>query len=223
MKDLNKVAQPVSFKDHAYEEIKAAIINHVFPGGTILSERDLSAKLGISRTPLRAALQQLELQGWVETMPRKGIKVVPIVRQDVIEVMQVRKANELLSLELLMPIIQEEQIQRLINQFAPSCQLSQEKLFDLTVGDDLHVCLAELCHNRRLVQILKSLSEQMRWFGFWAMQVPGRMAEVLQEHDGILRAIEQGDLGLAKARVTEHLEKSCQAILAGLPCENEKM
>jgi DNA-binding GntR family transcriptional regulator len=220
MNDLRKIVQPPSFKEHAYHEIKNAIIRHVFADGMILSERNLSDKLGISRTPLREALLQLELEGWLAIIPRKGIKISRVAKRDIDEVMQIRKANELLSVELLLPVVSDEQVQDLYARFAPAQSLSRDELFEITVGDDIHVYIAELCGNRRLLQILTSLSEQMRWFGYWAMQVPGRMDEVLEEHKLILNAIENRNLSQACQRIIEHLARSREAIFAGLPIDD---
>jgi len=216
MNDLKKFIQPPSFKEHAYREVKTAIIHHAFLDGAILSERNLSEKLGISRTPLREALQQLELEGWLTIVPRKGVELARISHRDIEEVMQIRKANELLSVELLLPVISDEQVQDLYQRFAPVQKISRDEIFEITVGDDIHVYIAELCGNRRLLQILTSLSEQMLWFGYWAMQVPGRMEEVLEEHIHILSAIENRNLSQAQLRIIEHLERSREAILAGL-------
>lgn len=71
---FSKVEQPPSFKDHAYREIKRAIIQHDIAPGSTIHERTLSESLGISRTPLKLALQQLEMEGWVQSLPRKGFQ-----------------------------------------------------------------------------------------------------------------------------------------------------
>ena len=73
MMSFLKAEQPQLFKDHAYKEIKKGIIQHEVEPGSMLYERSLSESLGISRTPLKLALQQLELEGWIQSIPRKGI------------------------------------------------------------------------------------------------------------------------------------------------------
>ena len=108
-----KAEQPHLFKDHAYKEIKKGIIQHKVEPGSMLYERSLSESLGISRTPLKLALQQLELEGWIQSVPRKGILVKTINRHDVDEVFQLRKANEVLVIELLIPLLDNETIDKI--------------------------------------------------------------------------------------------------------------
>lgn len=83
---LIKQTQPLAYKEHAYDEIKQGIVSHLIPEGSLLSERVLSEQFAISRTPLREAIQRLELEGWVTSLPRKGIIVKSINLQDVKEV-----------------------------------------------------------------------------------------------------------------------------------------
>ena len=108
-----KAEQPQLFKDHAYKEIKKGIIQHTVEPGSMLYERSLSESLGISRTPLKLALQQLELEGWIQSIPRKGILVKTINRHDVDDVFQLRKANEVLAIELLIPLLDNETIDKI--------------------------------------------------------------------------------------------------------------
>ncbi len=213
---LKKLIQPLPYKDHAYEEIKKAIIAHDILEGSLLSERALSEQLGISRTPLREAIHRLEVEGWVTALPRKGVAVATIHAQDVHDVMQIRKVNEQLVLELITPVITIEQLAVLRQQFIPPEPLDDESIQPFVGGDKVHIQLAELCGNRRLLQLLQNLSAQMQWFGYWALKVNGRAQEVVHEHGQILDAIEERDIRSAQRLASVHLDHTETALLQGL-------
>ena len=69
MNDANVGPVRVLLKDQAYEELKKLIMNEVFSPGTFLSERQLAARLDMSKTPIRSALERLESEGFVAVSP----------------------------------------------------------------------------------------------------------------------------------------------------------
>ena len=79
----------------AYERIKQAIITLAFPPDSPIVEVQLAERLGISKTPLRAALMQLEREGLVVSVPYKGSRVAPITLQRISQLYQLREAIEL--------------------------------------------------------------------------------------------------------------------------------
>lgn len=167
------------------------------------------------------AIHRLELEGWVNSLPRKGIIVASIKEQDVKEVMQIRKANELLVIELITPRISAEQLQDIRRQFIPSAVLDENKLRRYAGGDQVHIQLAEACGNQRLLQLLRNLSSQLMWFGYWALRISGRIQEVVHEHTLILDAIAQRDLAKAKQYAAEHLDKTEAVLLQGLKLRDD--
>lgn len=176
----------------------------------------MSEQLGISRTPLREAIHRLELEGWVNSLPRKGIVVAAIHVQDVKDVMQIRKVNELLVIEVITPTITQEQLLAIRQEFIPSNIMDEEKIRPYVGGDKVHIQLAELCGNHRLLQLLRNLSSQAQWFGYWALQVSGRAQEVIHEHTLILDAIGEKNVAKAKECAANHLDCTEAALLKGL-------
>ena len=83
---LPKVAEPVSLKDKAYNAIKGAILSLKLKPGDPLVESDLAQQLGISKTPVRDALLELEREGFVTKVPFKGTYVTEITLKDVCHV-----------------------------------------------------------------------------------------------------------------------------------------
>ena len=83
-----------SLEHWAYSEIKESIISLALPPGTTLVEAQLAEQLGVSKTPLRAALLQLEREGFVVSVPYKGSSVTPITVESVRQLAQIRFALE---------------------------------------------------------------------------------------------------------------------------------
>ncbi len=149
---LNKLNKAVSYKMRVYEELKSAIINEKLKPGEVLNERKIAEELGISRTPVREAIQMLENEGWVNTEPWKGSYVVNITNQDVEEIFQLRRTLESLVIELIVPKIGEleiNKIEELINKQSRYCKEYNAENF-IYKDRDFHMYLVHLTNNKRL-------------------------------------------------------------------------
>ncbi|WP_134702287.1 GntR family transcriptional regulator [Ammoniphilus sp. YIM 78166] len=217
---LDKVEVPVSLKKQAYEAIKNAIITHTFLPGEALYERNLSESLGISRTPIRESIPLLELNGWVTSIPRKGTFVCEISKQDVEEVVQLRRALEVLVIELLVPVITDTDIERIEQLYGRQCEQLDARDF-LSTDRQFHIYLAELSGNRELVRTLQNISDKIRWFGLSGLNTPNRKDRALQEHLEIIEALKTRDIEATKKAVLNHIENNYKAVLSSLDLKNK--
>lgn len=211
-----KAEQPPSFKDHAYKELKKGIIQHEVDPGSMLNERFLSESLGISRTPLKLALEQLVLEGWVQSIPRKGIFVKTINRQDLNDVFQLRKANEVLAIELLIPLLDDDTIDK-IEKVDKKLSYTKEDPFEFMYSDSsFHLFVAELSQNLRLHQLMQNLTDHVNWYGFAALKAGISVDEVCYEHKLIIDGLKARNLRQTTDAVLSHLEHTHRTILATL-------
>ncbi|KKI92733.1 GntR family transcriptional regulator [Bacillus sp. SA1-12] len=213
---LFKVQQPLSLKQQAYEGIKNAIILHKIPPGSTLFERDLSESLGISRTPVREAIPLLELEGWVKSIPRKGTFVSQITAVDVEEVIQIRRALEILVIELLIPKITEREIEQLNEIYVKQRGYVEDSGQFISTDKDFHIYLAQLSGNHRLINLMGTISDQIRWFGVSALNLPNRTEQTLKEHAWLIECLKNKEVEKAKEAVLEHIEHTRVAILSSL-------
>ena len=211
---FSKIKQSQSLKHIAFEVIKNAIINHDILPGEPLYERYLSEKLEISRTPVREALQLLELEGWVTSVPRKGTFVSNISIADVEEIFQVRRALEILIVELLVPKITDEQLAILEGILDMQVKMQDDKKTFIAIDKDFHAHLAQFTGNRRIVQLIETYGDQMSWFGYRAITQSGRIEAALKEHEAIYEGLKARNLERAKQAVVDHMEKTRLAILS---------
>jgi len=213
--EIRKVKQ-TSLKQQAFESIKNAIIDHSLPPGHILYERQLSEVLGISRTPVRESIPLLEMEGWVISVPRKGTFVSNISKKDVEEVIQLRLALETLAIELVLPVITNREIEMLEEIFESQTQLKHNKSDFIKTDMGFHIHLAEKSGNKRLTQLMRTLGDQLRWFGIQALYSPNRIEQTLKEHAALLEAIKNRDIEYAKQAAINHISSTYKAIINSL-------
>ena len=211
-----KAEQPQLFKDHAYKEIKKGIIQHKIEPGSMLYERSLSDSLGISRTPLKLALQQLELEGWIQSVPRKGILVKTINRHDVDEVFQLRKANEVLVIELLIPLLDNETIYKIEKADKQLSDFKEDPIKFVYYDTSFHLFLAELSQNNRLYQLIQNLIDHFNWFGFSALKKGLSLDKAYDEHKLIIEGLKARNLRQTTDAVLSHLDNTYSTIIANL-------
>ena len=94
MNDGQEGTERVLLKDQAYENLKNLILEEVFAPGTFLSERQLAARLDMSKTPIRSALERLETEGFVTVSPQQGIVVRESSLREIVDLFDIRIALE---------------------------------------------------------------------------------------------------------------------------------
>lgn len=206
---MKKVGRFVSYTDQVYREIKGAIISADIQAEESLHERTIAQTLGVSRTPVREALKKLEFEGWVETIPWKGVVVKEIDRKDVVEVFQCRYANESFVAQEVASTITDEQLQDLEDYFEKMKAVSNTDEQEFINEDrNFHMYMAQLTNNGRLVQFLDHLSDQILRLGIRAVDYEGRAEETLMEHQAILEGLKKRSPEEAKEAVERHIANS---------------
>ncbi len=221
---MKKVGKFVSYTDQVYREIKAAIISQDIKPGDTLQERTIADTLGVSRTPVREALKKLEFEGWVETIPWKGVVVKEIDRQDILEVFQCRCANESFVGILIAESITDEQIEALEGFYKKMEELStQNKQEFINEDRKFHMYMAQLTNNSRLIQFLDHLSDQMLRFGIRAVDNEFRKKETLEEHQAILQALKNRSVDETRRAIEEHIKNSEEVLIRLVDKEEGKL
>ena len=150
-------------RDVVFNTLRQAILRGELQPGERLMEIQLAQRLGVSRTPVREAIRKLELEGLVLMIPRRGAEVAEITRQDLEDVLEVRAALEELAVKDACEHITDEQLQDLkkaANEFKRS--LEGTDLVACAEADiHFHEIIYAATNNKRLVQMLNNLREQM--------------------------------------------------------------
>jgi len=151
-----------NLKKFAYEEIKTGIVNCVHSPGELLNENLLAEELNISRTPIREALSQLQEEGLVKIMPKKGILVSNITIADMSQIYQTRLHLEPFVVRISGPRLDSNELLRFRELFHKTTD-EGDILHQLEVDTSFHRYLADSCNNKYIRQLMnKVLDENKR-------------------------------------------------------------
>ncbi len=216
----SSLTKPKLLSEYVYEELRTLILlNHFAPGETLVEEK-LAAQWQVSRTPLRAALARLEKDGLVYTTAHKGCVVSPITARDVMDLLQVREALEVLAVQLTTPLLPQAELDRFVEDFA----LIREELaagrYDRYIPSDacFHALFVTHLPNRLLAQMLADVQARVTRIRNFAHGQPGQhMREAFAEHSAILDCLCQRDAEGAANAMRNHLRNVARRTLALLP------
>jgi DNA-binding GntR family transcriptional regulator len=212
----------ISLRERVYLHIKDLILDGEFKTGDRLVERELAERLNISRTPIREALFRLESQGFVKTVPRKGVIVADISEKEIIEVFTILSSLEVLAAKLAVQKLDDETK----TKFITYCKKVEECLRNEADFSNLHSELNHLLYsaakNAKLYEILSGLSDYIRAFAKTGYKNPGRQEQSMEEHLKIMEAIINQEIEMAEYLTRIHIENSKKAYLEGVKQVKEK-
>src|SRR3954468_453329 len=197
-----------SLRALAYDALKRAITDMDIYGESReirLDERQLSQDLGVSRTPIREALSVLEQEGFVHTIPRRGIHVVRKSKREVVEMITVWAAIEGMAARLAAPRITEVELGELhalvdVFQEDPSEQLSEYSRANM----QFHKAIIRMGGIELMTSLTENLFIHMRAVRSVTMTQDNRAQRSIADHRDIIAALEQRDADLAERLVREH-------------------
>lgn len=204
--------------EKVYDLLVESIITQRFPPGERLVERSLAERFGVSKTPVREALNRLKKEGLVEGTPYSGFFVARISAEDMEEIYELREVLEGLAARNATKKINEKQIRQLnsIIQSFEDCvrekDVKRYSSFDL----EFHNLLAAISKNGRLTQIMQPLRNQTRILMSTSVILPGRVETSLKEHKKIMNAVIARKPDLAEQFTREHIRNVRKAVLNSL-------
>lgn len=204
-------------KERAYSEIKEQIQTAKFPPGSFLSERQLAGLLGMSKTPIKAALERLEHEGFVSVSPQQGIVVRQLSVKEIADQFELRKALEGYVAKAIAGKLNQKQVvsihRNLRQQQMAAAKGAVERLVELDA--EFHLLLCEVFGNQAILDCLMQHRSKMHRVIFQVMsQAPGRLHDAVNEHEGIFDAIQQGKPAFAVKLIEQHLEYGKQYLLS---------
>ena len=212
-------------RDVVFNTLRQAILKGELKPGERLMEIQLANKLGVSRTPVREAIRKLELEGLVLMIPRKGAEVAEITRQDMEDVLEVRTALEELAVKDACDHITDAQLSELkkaSNEFKKALLEGKDLVTCADADMHFHDVILSATNNRRLIQMLNNLSEQMYRYRFEYIKDFSQHDRVVEEHKVIYQAIVKKDKETASNMAKVHIDNQKKAIIRQIRLEREK-
>ena len=211
-------------RDVVFNTLRQAILKGELKPGERLIEIQLANKLGVSRTPVREAIRKLELEGLVLMIPRKGAEVAEITRQDMEDVLEVRTALEELAVKDACDHITDAQLSELkkaSNEFKKALLEGKDLVTCADADMHFHDVILSATNNRRLIQMLNNLSEQMYRYRMEYLKDERTHKTLIEEHDAIRRALKKHDKVKAGAAIRVHIDNQKRSILESLTEKEE--
>src|SRR6202023_1948915 len=198
-----------TFADRAYTALRHVIasINVYDQSGDVrLDERQLAQDLGISRTPVREAMAQLEREGFVRSIPRRGIYVVRKTKSEVIEMITAWAALESMAARLITLTATDEEIAGLRAMFTTfEDGRLHAKLDEYSeVNIQFHQAIIRMSHNSVLIQLAENLFAHMRMIRRKTIGEDDRADRSIRDHMNIIQALEARDTERAENLVRQH-------------------
>jgi DNA-binding GntR family transcriptional regulator len=205
----------------ALEQLRDMIVHGALAPGARLNERELTAMLGVSRTPLREATRRLASEGLVELLPNRGARVAALNVESISNTLQVMGALEGLAGELTCANASDAVIAEIrathFEMLADHVRKDRDGYFKR--NQTIHLMIIDAAGNALLSQLYRSLNDQVRRVRYMANFTQARWDQAIAEHEEILAALMKRDASRLQFLLADHLAHKLtvvsQALAAG--------
>ncbi|MER5760501.1 GntR family transcriptional regulator [Streptomyces sp. NPDC002082] len=203
-----RVTRPAPLRQAVYEALTELIVSGSLKPGQHLVEAELAEYLGVSRQPVREALQRLQTDGWVDLRPAQGAFVHSPTDEEAVQLLSVRAVLETYSARLAAENAKPEDVEGLR-------ELQREGVEALAQGDvarlvaantALHTAITSMGGNAVLAELISVVSQKVRWY--YAPIAQPRGKEAWNEHSQLIKAIAAGDGDRASEVMQKHTERT---------------
>ncbi len=188
--------QALSMSEQAYKIIKRNILDLTYAPGSDLTEARLADELQMSRMPIRSALHRLELEDWLIADFRKKTKVKPILRQDVIDIYQMRSLLELPAMEKIFAEEKTWKFSFVMEEGLLRIKANVKDLYERELAEtDLHMAIVNALGNKRIDRIYRNAQDELVRIGLSFVRSEDRdhqyIAHIIQGWEDIIKAIRE--------------------------------
>ncbi|MBA2514705.1 MAG: GntR family transcriptional regulator [Solirubrobacterales bacterium] len=197
----------MSVAEQAYAFAKERILDGRYTGGELISEGDVAAGVGVSRTPVREAFLRLETEGLLRLYPKRGALVVPVSAAEVESVMETRLVVEQFAIEKVIRSQTDlgSKPREAITRQEELAACDDERNF-VETDREFHRIFVAAAGNPILLQLHDSLRDRQSRMMLAALaRDADRLHQVLQEHRSLADAVEAGDADAARSLLDTHL------------------
>ena len=206
------------YRDHhnaaeaVHMTLREAILHGVLRAGQPLGEIQLAEIFSRSRTPIREAILKLESERLATRVPRGGLVVGEITREEILEVYAVREMLDGLSARLAAQGILPQELDRLVwlNDRIRVAAAAGERKAMIQLNIEFHEAICQAGRNSLLQEFMRRIHEWVRRFEDTTMSVPGRGLAAVGEHEALIEAIRQRDPDKAERIAREHMSRARQ-------------
>lgn len=202
--------------EKVYEKVKLLAIDYHFRPGERVNEVELAGQLGVSRTPVREALNRLSKDGFMSFVPNRGFYARDITPEGVRELYEVRMVIEQATFRFACQRATDEEIAATaaIWEDVSETQPDASEITDWSeiakADEHFHMEIARISRNARLYEMLDSLNSLIRFFRRIDLETPGRRINAYEEHVGIIAALRHRDIEKGAQLIERHVSLSSE-------------
>ena len=213
-----KMDKRSDLKNHVYEVIHTRIIHGIYEPGSMIYEQTLTQELGISRTPVREALNKIEQEGFIRIMPKKGVMVKEITVADMGEIFQVREELEPVIVRLAGPYLSREELLAFKEQFDNEPEQWGEMLGadELPLDTRFHLYIIENCHNSFFMDFMKKIFDRNTQLVIFSKQHKLNSYDARPEHLEIIQHLLEGNYNQASEVMKRHVIQNRNQLIGRL-------
>jgi len=184
-----------TFREKILEMIRDAILKGTMKPGERVSEPELAERFGISRTPIRKAFRQLESEGYLVVIPRKGPVVAPLSERDIEEFYAIKIILEGFAAKMAAEKLTEKDIDRLesINERLKKIAADGDVKSFFRVHNEFHELFIKAAGNDKLYEMINQLVMKFQRLRLASLSQPGRMEISVEEHCNMIEAFKDHD------------------------------
>lgn len=212
---VKKNSRSADSVEKVYEKIKELAIDYHFRPGERINEVELSAQLGVSRTPVREALNRLAKDGFMRFVPNRGFYSRDLTPDGVRELYEVRMIIEQSAFRFACLRATDAEIaataaiwEEVSEHRPPKTDQDWAKIAE--IDERFHMGIALISHNQRLCEMLDSLNSLSRFFRRIDLEAPVRRNNAYDEHVDIIAALRQRDIGKGTVLIEQHISLSSE-------------
>jgi DNA-binding GntR family transcriptional regulator len=207
-----------NLKEKVYSIIKKRILHFELKPGEKILETEIADDLGVSRTPIREALNKLEQEGLIKTLPNKGYFVSDVTATEIEELYEIREALEVLAIRAAAKNCHKEdwiRLEQTLHSQARDQGKDSEKLHGQLFKEahEFHQEIARISGKETIRQMLNTVSERINRFQWMNLFLADRAGSSRDEHIEIVKLFKQGKVEEAVAATQKHICHSKDTIL----------
>ncbi len=201
-----KLKKHSTLREQIDSSLRESIIRGDLNPGQKITEPELAGRLGISRTPIREAFRQLESEGFLTVMPRRGAIVSRMSKKEIEDFYEIKSLLEGYAARKAAARATEKDIEKLMKlngQLEVLAERGDVETF-FRKNQEFHNAFISMCGNEKLLDIWTGLTRLFVRFRLKALSIPGRLMNSVKQHREIISALSKRDGPLSEAMVAEN-------------------
>lgn len=210
----------LTLREKIVETVRNAIVNGQIPAGARVAEPELADRFGISRTPIREAFRQLESEGFITVIPRKGAIVASLSAKDISDFYDLKMVLEGYAARCAAKVLTEKELTKMeaVNRQMEMASTKKDLRKVLSLHNEFHEIFLKSCGNEKLYSIVQNMVMQFQRFRL-ILAMRGKLEGSIRQHREIIEAFRRQDADLAESLVIKNAQYGKKVLLRELAKE----